>query len=200
MTTEKIRIADYSLSCSPEVQAFFAIVYDGVFRFDGLALLRNGEIESARLTWNRYRQRFYRDAITILDTDLRAVLVAEIREALDAYIAKLPPGERSRPPVVQKPPKPKQPAVPVNGKLKTSGQRKDKLQANLPEVQPPRVEAAPAPPAANGNPKHPTAVEPHPPKRPVAAPKPTTTPAPRAVPVETLPHRSAIRPPVSRKA
>jgi hypothetical protein len=158
-------ISGYAASENKDIQAFFNVTADGWLKIYGLALLRDGGITVAQLTWTRGRQKFYRPAIKILDDDLRELVTREIRAALNAHIATLPEGERELPPA---PPKPRKQAAATPN-------------VEPPNPPPPRSEAAP-PPVKQA------AVE-----RPAAPPKPAARSVPR-VTRTLLPFRSALLP------
>ena len=94
----KISVLQYTTSGSPIVQAFVDIELDSWLRFNGLNLFRDGSLDSAQLTRIFPNGRSYRPAVEILDADLRELLAADILAAIRAYIATLPPDERTRPP------------------------------------------------------------------------------------------------------
>jgi hypothetical protein len=96
----KIEVVYYRASYSPLVQAFVNIEVDGWLRFVGLNLLRDGRLWSAQLTTftGTGTKRIYRDAVQILDPDLRELLTADILDAIQTYIATLPEEERIKPP------------------------------------------------------------------------------------------------------
>jgi hypothetical protein len=98
----KIEVVYYRASYSPLVQAFVNVVVDDWLQFVGLNLLRDGSLKSAQLTTftgiGTGTKRIYRDAVQILDPDLRALLTADILAAIRQHVETLPPEERIKPP------------------------------------------------------------------------------------------------------
>jgi hypothetical protein len=106
----KIQVIRYTASYSPLVQAFVNVEIDGWLTFVGLNLLRDGSLQPAQLSYFRDGKKHYLDAIEITDPDLRALVQADIVDAIRQHLENLPPDERSKPP---RPPRtPQRPARP----------------------------------------------------------------------------------------
>jgi hypothetical protein len=166
-----IQIVGYALSVNPKIQALVDVLIDDWLRVNGLNYCRDGTLGSAQLTWQHNARRHYRSSIVIEDADLRELVLQEINVAFGAHIASLREEQRMLPP---RPPKPR--PAPSDGKPK-----------NPPPA--PRAEAAPSPVQGTA-PK---------PVKPAPAPlKPSTTNARRVMQAQTLPHRTALRPPVTK--
>jgi hypothetical protein len=98
-----IEILNFVPAGSPQVQGFFNIRVGGWFVVNGLVYLRNGEVDAARLVWQRNGRRHYLPAIAIPDADLHALVAEELKAAIEKYVAGLP--ERTLPPAPPRPPK-----------------------------------------------------------------------------------------------
>jgi hypothetical protein len=166
-----IKIVGYALSVNPKIQAFVDVLIDDWLRVNGLNYCRDGTLGSAQLTWQHNARRHYRPSIVIEDADLRELVLQEIKVALEAHIASLRGDQRLLPP---RPPKPR--PAPSDRKPKNP----------------------PSAPCAEAAPSTVQWTAPKPARPAPTPPKPSTTNAQRVTQAQTLPHRTALRPPVAK--
>lgn len=95
----QITIVYYAASTRPDVQGFFDVEVDGLLRFNGIHLLRDGTLRAMQLTPLIAGRRMFRSAVEVLDADLRARLESEILAAIREHIETLPEEQRSKPPL-----------------------------------------------------------------------------------------------------
>jgi hypothetical protein len=94
----QIKILAYRVTDREKVQAFVDVQIGNEFRLNGLHLMRDGTLQSAKLTPLIAGQRVFIPAIEVLDANLRESLTTALLAAIREHVAALSPKQRSKAP------------------------------------------------------------------------------------------------------
>lgn len=150
----EIKILRYTPTPRDLVQGFCDLEIDGWIRLNGLHLLRDGSVQSAKLTPFVKGRRLFISAIEIMSPTIHTGLSRDIADAIGRYLEALPPDKRSLPPLTEEDrsriaQREKQREAASRSKQSSSGkqqsQRADKQLAGLEAQQLPAKREVPAP-------------------------------------------------------
>jgi hypothetical protein len=128
-----VRVIRYQASDRATVQGFFDISIGDILRANGLHLLRDGSIQSARLTPLVNNRRVFIPAIEIIDDHLRNALSAAILDAIQLHLKTLSPDQRMKPP---RPPEPQQTAKPASAATSVAPVKQKPIYTQPPAAKP----------------------------------------------------------------